>query len=94
MRRAERKADSEALRWATQREADEMIRMKMLPCPFCGGVAAAQHEIGPGGPQRTYFSCCIGSIETFGTPEENVEKWNSRMISSQYVPNQSTNINH
>ena len=82
-RRAQREADGEAQRWTMQRDADEMFRTEMLPCPFCGGVALAQHQIGEGGPERTYFSCCIGSIEAFGTVEENLKKWNFRVVSNQ-----------
>ena len=81
-RRAQREADGEAQRWTMQRDADEMFRSEMLPCPFCGGTAEAKHRIIEGGAELTYFSCCVGSIETFGTAEENLKKWNLRLVAN------------
>jgi hypothetical protein len=82
-RRLKAKADKEAQVWAASREGDELFRVEMLPCPFCGRAVRAQHKAPDGMSGQTWVTCCFGSMELFGDAAEALRKWNTRALSTQ-----------
>jgi hypothetical protein len=83
-RRLQRISENEARCWAARREGDELLRTKMLPCPFCGNVCTAKHFVDDGGPSKTHFHCfgCFGFMEIQGTASEALDVWNARHVTT------------
>lgn len=74
--------------WPAQREAEEEVSVKLLPCPFCGGEAKfvkTSDEIVPGRVElvawnvrcsRCFASPLPNNYE--GSKEAAAERWNRR----------------